>query len=241
MEAYHGMLAAAMALLTACAMKEMRPSCSSMPDMPTRTANQVRVSQAPRSCRQSCQLRTPVPTRAQRPSIPATGAETPIWGPKIHSTTREAITPRTIFSASVTGPISSSFLAAACGASGVSFTPGGKSLKSTSGVMARLTRPGTHDAMNHEPHEDMGTPMEPASLLQRRFCAAPVMKRAEVMPPVCRTVVTRYAPMRRSVPLAGSEPQARERLEMIGSMTPPWRAVVDGIPGQMIASVAARA
>ena len=121
--------ALARAPLTASVTQPMRPSLFSCPDMPMSTANQVSVSQAAFSWRQSFHEMTPSRSCRVSPIMAAMTLLTANLSPKIHRKTVTAMEATNMSSFELIGPIASSFLAAITGASGVSWISGGKSLK----------------------------------------------------------------------------------------------------------------
>lgn len=146
------------------------PRFVNCPAIPTKTANQVNVSHADFSLKQSSQSRTPNNKSIDKPIIAATTLGIPIASPVTQSDTASSIVPTMVHSFLVTGPILSSFLAAIAGASGVSLISGGYSLYNISGVARRETMAGKLAALNQETQGLlMITPSASASLRQRRF------------------------------------------------------------------------
>eukprot|EP00404_Azadinium_spinosum_P023528 CAMPEP_0180627698 /NCGR_PEP_ID=MMETSP1037_2-20121125/38512_1 /TAXON_ID=632150 /ORGANISM="Azadinium spinosum, Strain 3D9" /LENGTH=162 /DNA_ID=CAMNT_0022648341 /DNA_START=340 /DNA_END=828 /DNA_ORIENTATION=- len=111
--------------------------------MLTRIANHVIVVQAPFSPAQSSQLSVPVTSSTTKPSTAVDTAGIPKKVDPAHKTSMPRIVLPRIASSRDMGPISSSFLCASLGASGVAFTSGGSALKATSGVRAMATKAGT--------------------------------------------------------------------------------------------------
>ena len=163
--------------------KLMKPMALSCADMPMSTANHRRVSHAPFSLRQSCQVMTPDTSCSDMPSIAAVTELIPILSPKIQRITVRPIVTTTMISSCESGPSFLSFSAASFGASGVSWISGGYILNTSSGVTARPTMAGTHAALNHVSQGDaMTMPRDAASFKDSKFCAAAVMHIADECP-----------------------------------------------------------
>ena len=78
-----------------------------------------------------------------------------------------------------------------------------------------------------------------ASLSASRFCAAAVRKSAEECAQLCSCACTRNAPSRPAV-APGRLPACLDSDRMMGRNTPPARAVVLGMAGEMSASDSTR-
>ena len=96
---------------------------------------------------------------------------TPSASPKTQSVTARAMVATMMRSSRLGGPMAARRARAASGASGVSFSSGGSSLKTARGVTKSDTSAGTDAATNQVTHGlDSGTPVtSAASLRARRF------------------------------------------------------------------------
>ena len=197
--------------------------------MPMSTANHSRVSHAPFSLRQSCQVMTPVTSCRDMPSIAATTEDMPILSPKIHKITVRPIVAHTIVSSCDRGPSFLSFSAASTGASGVSWISGGNILNTRRGVTRRPTRWGTHDALNHVSHGAAADDAEARRELEAEAVLAPrLLHMAEEWPLHCSWVWMRNAPSLRDAGTGCGAGVLGQGLDD-GEVHAPARAVVEGM------------
>mmetsp|Transcript_77468 Transcript_77468/g.239949 ORF Transcript_77468/g.239949 Transcript_77468/m.239949 type:complete len:207 (+) Transcript_77468:382-1002(+) len=185
------------------------PSLFSIALMATRMENHVKVLQAPFSATQSAHVTVPQSRSTQRPmSAVTTGGIPKKPAPAQSVTMPTRVQPITI-SSRLMGPMSFSFCLAACGASGVFWTSGGRTLKATSGVNAMATSAGTHVATSHVLKGlGISKPSWEARRSTNMFWAAPVSHKEEEFPVAWKALCTRKRPVLFSVPRAGSEPLA---------------------------------
>mmetsp|Transcript_10644 Transcript_10644/g.28179 ORF Transcript_10644/g.28179 Transcript_10644/m.28179 type:complete len:224 (-) Transcript_10644:488-1159(-) len=185
------------------------PVLFSMALMLTRIANHVMVVQAPDSPAQSPHVRVPVNRSAESPSTAVVTGFTPMTLAPAHMNSMPRMVEPKMISSLDIGPISSSFLLASLGASGVSLTSGGSTLYTRRGVRTMAVSAGTQVALSHAMNGLLMTyPACAASFRARRFCAAPNSQSEEEFPVAWKADCTRNAPVFLSVPSAGSEPLA---------------------------------
>jgi hypothetical protein len=156
------------------------------------------------------QVTTPVTSRIDSPVSAAATALIPYAPPKTQSATVRPSAPAVIFSSVDIGPSLASSSRALAGASGVSLTSGGYSTYISAGVATSAVRPGAAPATAHWPHEIVVPSASAARLTASGLAAIAVMNMEEEMQVQRKQVIIRYAPIFASVPLAGSEPHARQ-------------------------------
>ena len=169
---------------------------------------------------------------------------TKVFGTPCHgAVTHPAITPNMMptshFSSRSMGPRRASSCRAMVRASSVCWIPGRTSRNSSHGTIASVSNPGTIDPASHRPHVNSTCPILSANSAISGFAAIPVRNIADAAYVVWNDTSIKNDPILPAVG-PGSDPKAPATERVIGKITPPPRAVSDGMNGASTRSAAAR-